>query len=489
MSNSDIASIKKKMVEVESLEASIVDGVFKGGISIEEIPESIFSTRIVIALLIKNANNYKVLPFTQRCKEYALLATQLDRAVYEDLHENKLLPVEIYSWVAANMGKPILQFFSKSFLDERFCTAAIKINAENINHLPDEMYKNKSYLTKLVEISAKSLKFTPIDYVTEELCELAFEQADFNLDYVPLSYRTREFCERAFKKSYKSIFSIPVEFYTNEMLADSLNKSVDGELQHIIEKTPKELQTEKFWQAVIRKDSKLLRLVPENLITEYFIYDAAPYIKKASNLKNVKQSILENVNVKYRLIECEPLLLEALPNTAKDEALCYQAVSGNGMALEFTPAIYHSSRMYDAALLNNGLSIKHIPTPYRDENIPLHAVMQNGEAIEYVSSQYVTLELCRTAINNNARAIYFVPTQFKGEYALYLLAIQKNPNNLDIIEERFRSAEICRIAFRDNPKNWKYIPVALRTDNEILALYKTYKKEGFFSDELQSNGS
>lgn len=489
MSDSNIVSIRKKVSEINELEKAIVDGVYNGEFSIMDIPENVLTTKIVIALLVTDAYNYKSLPFNFRSKEFALLSTQLNRKVYEELSEHKVLPIEIHSWVAANTNQPILSYFPQHLMDIRFCTEVIKVNAANIEYLPKQLFEDKEYLTSLVSVTAKSVKFIPIEHVTKELCDIAFEQANFDLDFIPLEFRTQEFCEKAFRRNYKSIFAIPVDFFTSDMLNRALGEAVDGEVNNIIERTPKELQTEKFWKKVIQKDSKLLRLVPENIITEHFVYDIAPYIKKAAHLKNVKQGVLENTNVKYRLIECNPLLLEALPNTAKDEMLCYQAVSANGMALEFTPSIYHGARMYDAALANNGLSIKHIPTPYRDENIPMQAVMQNGEAIEYVNPSYVNLDLCRIAIKNNARAIYFLPPQYKAEYSLYLLAIQHNPQNLSIIDERFRSAEICRIAFRANAKNWEHIPVNLRTDNEIISLYKTYKKEGFFNDELQSNGS
>lgn len=474
MVNEKLNQIKQKISDIYDLEGAIVEDIRTGVLGVYDVPENILTTRIMIAFLLRDAMNYNCFPHHLKCRELALLATQLNR----ELAEGNVMPVEIHAWVAGNMNAAILALFPEHLRDEYFCSAAIQVSPLNISYLPRKLYESSEYLQGLISVSAQALRYTPTEYVTEELCEIAFKQDDFDLAVVPERFRSKSFSLRAFEKNYKSIFATPVEYWDMPLLIAATRQCVEGELQNLIEITPEELKTEKFWKVVVQKDSSLLRLVPENIISEHFIVDVAPYIKKATNLSKIRQPILENPTVKYALVKSNPLLLQAIPNSAKDYMLCTQAVGANGMALEFVPSSCQDTKIYHLALDNNGLSIKHIPAPYRDESIPLKAVQQNGEAIEHVKPSYVNLELCKTAIRNNARAVYFLPQQFKNEYELQLLAIESNPHDLKIIDQRHRSVEICRIAFRSNYRNWEHIPVPIRTDSEINSLYRGYKKEG-----------
>jgi hypothetical protein len=482
MAQSNIDEIKQTFNNARLAEEILEQAIIQGSIQISEIPEMYMSTSIAINAILMSSKHYFDIPPIYRSRELCLLIAQTDSKFYRDLESERILPIEIHSWVSSALSTPILSYFPPKTRTKAFSLRAISINARNVKYLPAHLAQDEDFLKTALQINASTLTYINENQVTKELVEIAFEQDDFDLEFVPLAFRTENLCLRAFEKNYNAIYSIPQKFITSRIVLKAIDQALTQELDHIVELTPDHLKNYDFWTNLVIKDSSTMRLVPENLIDNHFAYRVAHTIKKASHLKYIPTSILVNPTIINTLISTDPLLLEGIPKNYRDYMLCMNAVEKNGLALQFVPTSIQDAKIYLTAINQNALAMKYIPIPYVDENLPRIAVAKNGEAIEFVKEYYVDEDLCITAIKNNPRAIYFLPDRFKNDYEMNLLVIKTEGSKLEMVHERYRTIEVCRIALRKSYKNWKHIPIQMRSDAEIISLYNEYKKQGFLKD-------
>lgn len=447
-------------------------------ISISQIPEILLTTRHAIIAVLKNPMIYLELPFKVRSNEMGLLACQVDHKVA------KLLPVHSMSWINSHLPTPILEVFPEQHRHELLCGFAMEKNQKNIQYVPSGMFRSRDYIEEIVSKYPNSLLYIDQDYIDEELCELALKAENFELKFVPTKYRTEDLCRTAFKKKHTSFYELPSEFIREEDFFSVVERCEPSEIPLIVKLLNKENSSPELWKEICKKDSLYLNLLPSEYMTEYFIFDIAPFVRKASHIKKiVPEHIRSNDEIKMRLIESNPLLIEAIPEKDRDQFLCQRAVQANGMALQFVPMAWADVDMNIMALQQNGLSLKYIPQPYRDMAYPKLAVTQNGEAIEHVPLQYQSEEVCRIAVNQNAKAIYHINSvKMTSEYCL--IAIRKDPSDLSMIPISYRNHEICKIAFNHSAKNYQYIPEHLKTTADILAIVEYYKGNGITIDGL-----
>lgn len=468
----------KLIEDWHATELKIEELLIREEISIAQIPEILLTTRHAIISVLKNPLIYLKLPFKVRSNELGLLACQVDHKLA------KMLPVHSMSWINSHLPTPILEVFPEQHRHELLCEFAMEKNQKNIQFVPVQMFRNRDYIEDIVSKYPNSLLYIDQDYIDEELCDLALLSDSFELKFVPSKYRTEELCRTAFKKNHTSFYDLPIEFIREEDFFSVVERCEASEIPKIVKMLTKEMSSSELWKEICKKDSLYLNLLPSEYMTEFFIFDIAPYIRKASHIKKiVPEHIRANDEIKMRLIESNPLLLEAIPEKDRDQFLCQRAVQANGMALQYVPMAWADVDMNIMALQQNGLSLKYIPQPYRDMAYPKLAVSQNGEAIEYVPLQYQSEEICRIAVNQNAKAIYHINSvKMTSEYCL--IAIRKDPSDLSMIPLSYRNHEICKIAFNHSASNYQYIPEHLKTTSDILGIVEYYKGNGIHIDGL-----
>lgn len=459
----------KLIEDWHTTESKIEQMLINEDISISQIPEMLLTTRHAIIAVLKNPKIYLELPFKVRSNEMGLLACQVDHKIA------KLLPVHSMSWINSHLSTPILEVFPEQHRHELLCSFAMEKNQKNIQYVPRSMFRSRDYIEDIVAKYPNSLLYIDEIYIDEELCELALNAENFELRFIPMKYRTEELCRTAFKRNHTAFYELPSEYLREEDFFSVVERCEPSEIPRIVKSLRNEHNSSELWKEICKKDSLYLNLLPPEYMTEYFIFDIAPYIRKASHIKKiVPEHIRSHEEIKMRLIESNPLLLEAIPERERDQLLCQRAVQANGLALQFVPHIWADVDMNIMALQQNGLSLKYIPQPYRDMAYPKLAVTQNGEAIEHVPLQYQTEEVCRIAVNQNAKAIYHINSvRMTSEYCL--IAIRKDPSDLSMIPMSYRNHEICKIALNHSAKNYQYIPEHLKTTADILAIVEYYK--------------
>lgn len=462
-----------KLIELgHQAERDLEELIVQDQINISQIPEIMVTTRQAIIAVIKNPVSYLDLPFRVKSNELGLLACQLDHKL------SKLLPLQSMSWINSQFNTPILSFFPEQYRLSQLCDVALKSNQENIRYVPSILFSNRSYIEDVVFLYPNSLLYIDKTLIDDELCDIALESESFELRYVPSQFRSESLSRTAFKKKASAFFDLPKEFISDEDYFSVVKRCEKEELSRLIDMLDQNNQSYDLWLEICKKDSSHIRNLPPQFISEHFIYEVAPYIIKASHIrKYIPEHIRGNDEIKYRLVESNPMLLEAVPEKDRDHFLCQKAVQTNGLALQFVPFIRADVDMNMLALQQNGLSLKYIPQPFRDMAYPKVAVQQNGEAIEYVPLQYQTEEICRIAVQGNARAIYHIhPVKMSSELAL--IAIKKDPSDLSMIPENYRNHEICKIAYKHSAKNYLFIPNHIKTVADILAITEYYKGTG-----------
>ena len=153
-------------------------------------------------------------------------------------------------------------------------------------------------------------------------------------------------------------------------------------------------------------------------------------------------------------------------------AILKEAVSNNGVALEYFEEKYQKHDIFQTEEGKNGLMIKHVASQHetlciaavqnnykaiefikkRTREINITAVKKNGLALQYIDQEEQDLKLCKMAVKNNADALQYVKNQNDW---VCRAAVMKDGMSLHWVEKKMQW--ICELAVKQSPNALQFV--------------------------------
>lgn len=454
----DLMGFIKQMNEYE---VCLINSIISSELSFIDVPEFLVSQTVSINAVAMKVDNLKHVPLSKLDNMVCLAACQIQPNLFMSI------PEERCSWVGNHLKTPFLSLLSEKQKSRYLCRLFIKIDHNNILFVPDEMRLDRAFLELACQLNPHILSVIDESLINNDLCNLAIDSKEFSLSCLPAKWRTKQNCKKAFDKNYQEIINFPKELVTYDYVLKAMGMCSTDEVLNILKLIHIDDWDQELIVEAIKKNEYALRVIPFEKINADLIYVIAPYLTRHEILsQHVPESVFSQ-NLCHRLVSCNPMLLGGIPAPMRDRALCFDAVSSDGRALQFAPHFAQNDALYKAAVTNNGLALEHVPTPYRDEEIPYLAIRENGEAIQFIPDYIATEVLCRDAVMQNANAIFLTPKRFQST-ELFSYALRSIPQVLKLIPADLRSVEQCISAIERDPELFGWVPVHVRENNRFM---------------------
>ena len=161
--------------------------------------------------------------------------------------------------------------------------------------------------------------------------------------------------------------------------------------------------------------------------------------------------------VAKKIVNLKPDLFEYIPVNVRNEDLCLLAVKKRGILLRYVPKFIANTKIYEAALKNDGESIAYVPEDARD------------------------IKLCTLAVKTSGKAFKLMPQSIQTS-ALASLAVKSDYTMLRCVIKELVTPELCKLAIQNTYAGYKYIPEDMRTKVITdLAVTHTVTKSQFKS--------
>lgn len=132
-------------------------------------------------------------------------------------NENEMTTEEAY-----RANHSILSMLNKDYITKEICELAFKDDVNNIIYFPID-YITFEMMEKAFEKDVNYIKCFPRDLITKKMSEEAFKHDVNNIIYIPVRHMTQDMCNTAFNVSHKYAVHFPQKYITKQM-ADILFK-------------------------------------------------------------------------------------------------------------------------------------------------------------------------------------------------------------------------------------------------------------------------
>lgn len=406
-----------------------------------------------------------------------------------------------------------LEDIPKSFMTIDIIKTALELNISNLKYIPNK-YKNKYLYEFIVVTHEDGLKHVPNNYINLDLINMSVKKFGTSLKHVELKYRTKEVCINATEKDANSLEFVPKEFIDSSMILKSLKSKTDS-IEYIVLVRPDLLTEEYLNKAIDLNPSNIKHLsskiIDENLYKKLIdkavsldgsLFENIPAIYKSNELllkaikhnsynikfvdtvKNPSDEVFELAFKKnidsFKLIirpdtsifriafKINPVSAKFIPiqylnlvvensngksnatnsvqnNKSVDQItakLFELAVLTNGLCLQYIPLDLRTNNLIKLAVKNNGFAIKFCPDSKMNDSIIKYAIDQNPLSIRHLPKEKVTYELIKKVVTINGLAIKYHQSTFPVTYELAKIAINQNtdallklPDDLHFIDE------------------------------------------------------
>lgn len=286
--------------EIITLELCM-SAVTQNGLALEFVPPLLLNDDIIIQAITQN---YKAISFIpQRFLKYEIISLALVlskdplKNILKDKKIKPFLSYEDYKDAIKNKSLDLCDVPTK-FLNEQFCSEAIKANALNIQFLPREYADIPSYYTTAIEYASNEdtiLKYIPTEYKTNDVCISALKQTMSNLPFVPKILIDDDFIKTLIDFDYNGLLFASLDdkqkYYD---ICVAAVKKFPASIKHV----PLRCLTSEVINLALDADGTVLQYLPDNLINTEFCrracsksFDAINYVPKEILLNEIKLSL------------------------------------------------------------------------------------------------------------------------------------------------------------------------------------------------------
>jgi hypothetical protein len=218
---------------------------------------------------------------------------------------------------------------------------------------------------------------------------------------------------------------------------------------------------------VIKKMLKNNGLSLKFLLEEYKTYDlcldavtqnglALQWCEKFNNFSEIVEIAVKQNGLALKFAS------NGFKNVHANKNIVLSAVLQNGLALEFTYYYYYYNNSYHededitlAAVKENGLAIQYVNI--KTDELILESVKQNGLALQYYKYKSYEYSFAYEAVKNNGLALQYVPNDIKN-LELCRLAVQNNGFALQYVPDNIKNMKLCYLALEpNNPLALQYV--------------------------------
>lgn len=440
--------------KINEIEENILNDLIDSHIFIDEIPEILITTKMMLTGLVGNKRTIENYP-TQKLDQYLCLLS-----CAFNVGNLKNIPHLHVDWVKCHLDEPVLKYVRHADQTEYICLKLIELDYRNVKYVNPDILTHE-FLLMATALRPKVILELNIQVFNPDLFEAALESNQFDLSCLPVEWKRKDICDRLFEKNHLEILNFPKGFVEVEQIKTALNLSGSLDALSIFNLFEVGQYDEDLIVIAVEKNEKCLKLVDESMITRSLISKLGPHLKNYETLvspfidKHLDQELC------FELINHNAMLLYGIPSDMRNFELCLKAITLNPMSLGAVPISLADDELYKIAVKKNGLALCHVPTPYRDHEIPYIAVAQNGEALEFVPDDFKNDKLCKSAVKENPYAIYSVPKRLR-DLETFKLAINHVPEVLKFMPEDMRDLESCTIAVKQDRNLLEYVPVDIR---------------------------
>ncbi|AGC02354.1 hypothetical protein H012_gp095 [Acanthamoeba polyphaga moumouvirus] len=239
-----------------------------------------------------------------------------------------------------------LQYIDDEIIDEIINSKFLLCEYNSIpkEYLTEERIKN--CITKCPEC------IKHMDELTQELCDLAFNNNYKTIKYIPhqfqLTYMTN------FIKNNDIYYLIPFIKDLDQNYCDNMFNHYWSNIKYI----PPEFQTKEMCKKVVKEDYNYLQYcahIDNNILDEIFMSHQLKNTPKKDRFNFIKY--FEN-DVIVRIIKVRPYIISVLPEEKQSDEIIRTALNANGYTLEYV--INKRFEYIELALKNQPKAIKHI---------------------------------------------------------------------------------------------------------------------------------
>ena len=237
---------------------------------------------------------------------------------------------------------------------------------------------------------------------------------------------------------------------------------------------PTKYITPAIYKELILYDYSFINLIPKDSITpEMFLEMLKPY-----NPNVIKKFIpKKNVDILFKAVKKEGMVLKHIPLMRKTHKMCVEAVKQYGVeVLQFIPRCLRSYEIYEEIVKYGNVGILDVPYDYRTGKIASmlmnkfinahnyvelcasewhRLVKENGYALRKVPKCLKTYEMCLNAVKNVGGAFEFVPQNMRTE-ELYIEAIKENVLVYRFIPSEDKTHKMEEVAVNINPTERRF---------------------------------
>lgn len=176
-----------------------------------------------------------------------------------------------------------IEYVYKRIITQELCDIAFEQTHWSMQYIP-EKYKTKKMCEMSINYNGLFLQFIPDKYKTQKLCDIAFKSNILSFPYIPGKYMVKENCYRAVNFRGIYIQYVPEEIITKDLCLEAISNDFNA-LKFI----PNKYKTSEFYDYVLKEKN-------HNKIFDYrFVKDASAYIPE-NILKGNFPVDKENIN-------------------------------------------------------------------------------------------------------------------------------------------------------------------------------------------------
>ncbi len=173
-----------------------------------------------------------------------------------------------------------------------------------------------------------------------------------------------------------------------------------------------------------------------------------------------------------KIFEKDGLMLYFFRFMDLDFDLVLQAVSNNGLALEFVASVYKNNReIVVAAIKNNGSALQFASDNFKsNSDIVLEAIENNPQAISFADSSFIkNKNIAKKVVKMTNGDIEYLPKQYQDDPEILSAILEADGNRLQSLNDKIRNdrASVLR-AVKGEASALKYASKSLQNDEEFL---------------------
>lgn len=300
-------------------------------------------------------------------------------------------PLELLKKVAMSTSYVIKQCFNLS-LAKLF--ELVKFKPESLEYINNPSYE---MCEEAVKKDPMLLKHVPINYRTEELCNMAFNSDIRTFPFLNKKFITHDMCIDAVKFDGALLKYVPDVHFTNSVCIEAIKQKPIA-IDHI--KNP----TIEMWKVAITSDPSIIFDL-KNPSDEMLLLAAPKYPSLYDKIKN-KSLIIQGdgVDVDF-LLNNNPNYITNIKNPSYQQ--CLTVIKKSAKLINYIPLEHQSEELCMIAVQDYPESIKFMEK--QTDSIALTAVLQRGRVLQFVKNK--TDDICEAAVDNDGTALEFVDNQ------------------------------------------------------------------------------